>query len=44
MNKILQFTKLRNKLTHLKDLFRQNYYKHLLIISESKSSKIWECD
>ena len=31
----------RNKLTHLKDLSRQNYYKHLLIASEGKSSKIW---
>ena len=31
----------RNKLTHLKDLSRQNYDKHLLIVSEGKSSKIW---
>ena len=31
----------RNKLTRLKDLSRQNYYKHLLIASEDKSSKIW---
>ena len=31
----------RNKLTHLKDLSRQNRYKYLLIASEGKSSKIW---
>ena len=40
MNKILQFTKL-TEITYLKDLSRQNYYKHLLIASEGKSSRIW---
>ena len=38
MNKIFQLIKLkqRDKLTHLKDLSRQNYYKHLALLIASE--------
>lgn len=40
-NNFVIYKTYRNKLTHLKELSRQNYFRNLLKNSDGKSSKVW---